>query len=214
MKQTYMKKVLFLIPLAFLISCNPMIKLVFNVREAKKIESRYEADSLNNRIIRKFDVDYLMLYRTDNYLYHTKDTSFWSGEVKYFSDNHVLYNQHTNYCSSLSYKDINPDSLLVPIIDESVDSLKTIDKYLIGLEYLSGESFEIDSIDLRKYNVVMDFNTWWRGPEKRRLRRIRKNTTKDSILFIFINKDYIVADSLMLYEYVFGDTTNADKDRR
>jgi len=191
-----------------------MIKLVFNVREAKKIESRSEADSLNHRIIRKFDVDYLTLYRTDNYFYQTKDTSIWSGEVKYFSDNRVLYNQHTNYCSSLSYKDINPDSLLVPIIDESVDSLETIDKYLIGLEYLSGESFKIDSIDLRKYNVVMDFNTWWRGPEKRRLRRIRKSTTKDSILFIFINKDYIVADSLMLYEYVFGDTTNADKDRR
>ena len=201
-----MKKLLSLLLFVSFTSCKPMIKLVFNVRDAKKIETRIEADNMNKRIINKFDIDYVMLYRTDYYLEQTNDTSFWSGELKYFSYNHVLFDQHTNYCSSVSFKDINADSLISYVNFESEDSLKKIDKYLIGLEYLEGAVFYVDSIELRKYNIVMDFNTWWKGPEKRRIRRISKALPKDSTLYILINKDYILEDDIELYDYVKKDT--------
>ncbi len=201
-----MKKLLALLPLIFIIACKPMIKLVFNVRDVKHIESRVVADSLNKRILDKFDIDYIMLYRTDYYLKQTHDTTFWSGNVRYFSSNHLMYNQHTNYCPSSTTRDIHPDSLYLIVKVGESDSVETIDNDLVGLEYLSGNDFVLDSIKLRKYNVILNFNTWWRGPEKRQIRRISKALPKDSTLYLLINKDYILEDDLELYDFVKKDS--------
>jgi len=188
------------ISIMFFVSCNPLIKLVFHVKDIKKIPTRSEAEILNRKIIDKFDINYIMLYRTNYYLHQTADTLIWRDEVKYFSSNRLLYVQHTNFCPSASYRDINPDSLILTGI-ESNDSAVFIDKYLVGLEYPDGSTFNIDSISLKKYNVVMDFNSWWIGPEKRRLRKINKALPEDSTFYLFINKDYIISDSLELYKF-------------
>ncbi len=185
-----------------MISCTPFIKLVFNVRDVKYIESRLESDSLNGKLLNKFDVDYIMLYRTDFYIKKTNDTSLWNGKVKYFSPDRVMYIQHTNYCPTSTTRDIHPDSLYLMVKENENDTVETIDKYLVGLEYSSGRAFVIDSVKLKKYNVVMDFNTWWIGPEKKHLKRIVKALPKDSTLYLFINKDYIVSDSLEFYKYL------------
>jgi hypothetical protein len=196
-----MRKLLItLIPIFILASCKPILKLVFNVRNVKNLDTRVEADSLNKKIIDKFDVNYILLYRTNKYVEETGDSSIWSGEVSYFDSSHILYVQHTNYCPSSTHRDINVDSL-VPItrIVEDKGTIM-IDRDLVGLEYLFSKPFLLESIKLKKYNVVMDFNSFWRGPEKKKLRAISKALPKDSTLFIFINKDYIKEDSLHMYE--------------
>ena len=196
-----MRKFLFvLIPILIFTSCQPILKLVFNVRNVKNLDTRLEADSLDKKILNKFDVDYIMLYRTNKYVEATGDSSIWSGEMSYFDSSHVLYIQHTNYCPGTTHRDINADSLIPNIRTEENKDTIMIDSDLVGLEYLSGKSFELNSIKLKKYNVVMDFNSFWRGPEKKKLRAVSRALPKDSTMFILINKDYIEEDRLHMYK--------------
>jgi hypothetical protein len=141
-----------------------------------------------------------MLYRTNEYIEYTGDTINYSGEISFYNEYGKEY-INSEYCYKVNYKGIDSKSILSN--SYNVDTSLNIQNRLIGLEYLSGKSYQYRYNKNYKYYVVMDWNTFWLGPEKKRLKKVVKSFPKDSTKILFINKDYILEDSLSINSVYF-----------
>lgn len=180
----------------YISSCQTILKTAFNIHDASFYSSRVNADEINKNILARFEINSVMLYRTNEYIKTTGDTLYYSGEISFYNEFGKEY-INSEYCSKTNYKAI--DSKALKSNSFPIDTILRIQDRLMGLEYFSGEPYKFNHSNKIKYSVVMDWNTFWQGPEKKRLKKVIKSFPKDSTLIIFINKDYILEDSLFIH---------------